>query len=348
MTVRESNFELLRNLAMFMVLVIHANFISLPRPMANDLASAPIATVFRYLVESLGIVCVDVFVLISGWFRIKTDARRVLKYVFQILFFWVGGYLVCLLLGKANLSWKGILECFAFTKWDWFIKAYAVLLILAPVLNAFVDHATDKQLRNVVIAFFLFQTTYGWIGGGASFIVRGYGPLSFIGLYLLAQYIKIISIKDCRTPFVFPKQIDLLFFFVSAILNTAFAIVMVKTNHPKYPLVYAYCSPWVIFGAMYLLLFFSKLEMKTSRIINWLGASSFAVYLLHSQVNVREIFTQIVVNLDSAFHGVFSVGMILLFLVLTYIVSVLLDQIRILLWNLVWNCLGRKNVRASY
>lgn len=190
MTVRESNFEILRNLAMFMILVIHANFISLPRPMANDLAVAPLETGFRYLVESLGIVSVNVFVLISGWFRIKTDVQRILKFVFQVLFFWVGGYLLFLLVGRAELSWKGILECFALTKWDWFIKAYAVLIILAPVLNAFVDNTTEKQFRSVVIAFFLFQTIYGWIGGGYRFFVHGYGPLSFIGLYLFSQYVR--------------------------------------------------------------------------------------------------------------------------------------------------------------
>ena len=158
--------------------------------MANDLAVAPLETGFRYLVESLGIVSVNVFVLISGWFRIKTDVQRILKFVFQVLFFWVGGYLLFLLVGRAELSWKGILECFALTKWDWFIKAYAVLIILAPVLNAFVDNTTEKQFRSVVIAFFLFQTIYGWIGGGYRFFVHGYGPLSFIGLYLFSQYVR--------------------------------------------------------------------------------------------------------------------------------------------------------------
>lgn len=125
---------------------------------------------------------------------------------------------------------------------------------------------------------------------------------------------------------------------------------MVKTDHSKYYLVYAYCNPLVIIGALYLLLFFSKLRVKSSRFVIWLGASSFAVYLLHSQVNVREVFTRSVVSLHSSFHGVSAVVMISLFLLLTYMVSVLLDQVRILLWNLVWNRFGRKtkDVRASY
>ena len=87
--------------------------------------------------------------------------------------------------------------------------------------------------------------------------------------------------------------------------------------------------------------------MKPNRVVNWFGASSFAVYLLHSQIDVREVFTGIVMRIDSAYHGLAAVGMILLFLVLTYIVSILLDQIRILFWNLIWNRFGGENVQAS-
>ena len=335
MNARESNFELLRCLAMFMVLVIHANFISLPRPVASDLATVPMATVSRYLVESLGIVSVNVFVLISGWFRVKTDTRRVLKFVFQILFFWIGGYLACLLAKTTEPSLTGFLHCFFFTKWDWYIKAYLVLFIIAPILNTFVDHASEMQLRNVVIAFFLFQSTYSWIGGGSRFFVSSYGPLSFIGLYLLAQYVRGISGKGRRTPFDFPKYVDLLIFLASAILNTVFALILIDEDRFMLNLVYAYCSPLVILSALYLLLFFSKLEMRRNSFINWVGASSFAVYLLHSQYDIRQLFNQAVINLDSSFHGVAAAGMILLFLLFTFIVAVLLDQIRIWTWDLI-------------
>lgn len=343
MKTRESNFELLRILAMFMVLVIHANFISLPRPTALVLSAAPVATGFRFLIEFIGLMGVNVFILISGWFGIKPDARKVLKFVFPVLFFWLGGYLVCLLTGWASLSWKGILECFALTRWDWFIKAYAVLMILAPVLNAFADHATERQLRNTVIAFFLFQSTYGWFGGASRFFVDGYGALSLIGLYLLARYARIIHGKGRRTPFDFPRQVDLLIFLTTVILNTILSLVFIGHTRILNGLL-AYCNPLNILGALYLLLFFSKLKMKQSRCINWLGASNFAVYLLHSQVDIRVIFNKIVVSLDETFQGVAAVGMIFLFLLATFFISILLDQVRIWIWNSLQNQWIKKHV----
>ena len=176
--------------------------------------------------------------------------------------------------------------------------------------------------------------------------MSGYGPLSFIGLYLLAQYVRGLSDNGRRTPFDLPRHIDLLIFFVCAFLNTAFALIFIDLD--PFSLVYAYCNPLVIVGALYLLLFFSKLKMRTNSVINWIGASSFAVYLFHSQINIREVFSRVIVKLDSCFDGVFAIGMIFLFLILVFMVAILLDQLRILAWNCVWNHWGKKHVQAGY
>lgn len=89
--VRESNIELLRNISMFMILVIHANFVSLPRIDIGELTSNTVPSVTRFFIESLGIVAVNVFVFISGWFGIRTRLKSVLSFIYQILFFLLGG-----------------------------------------------------------------------------------------------------------------------------------------------------------------------------------------------------------------------------------------------------------------
>lgn len=65
---RQSNMELLRIIAMFMILVIHANLISIPRPEIAKSFYLPPPISMRYLIESLGIVGVNLFVLISDFF----------------------------------------------------------------------------------------------------------------------------------------------------------------------------------------------------------------------------------------------------------------------------------------
>ena len=202
--VRQSNIELMRIIAMFMILVIHANMIAIPRPTSTEIISNPMAMTTRFFIESFGIVGVDIFILISGWFLINTRAKSFLSLGFQVLSLWGGTFLLFFFAGKTDFSIKNIMELFMFTKWDWFVKSYVMLMILAPVLNTFVKNSPERLQRYVLGGFFTFSSTYGWLGGANRFFVYGYGPLLFIGLYLLAQYVH-HSQKDNRIPYTLHK-----------------------------------------------------------------------------------------------------------------------------------------------
>lgn len=203
MKVRQSNMELLRIIAMFLVLLVHADFFSLGAPSASDCVNAPVGSSLKVFFEAISIACVDIFVCLSGWFGIKPSVRGFSNFVFQCLFWLIGLYIITLLIGTSTFSIQGIKGCLALTKLNWFIKAYILLYILAPVLNAFVEKASQKEFRNVLIAFFAFEFVYGWIFSGSTLhIVGGYSTISFIGLYLLARYVRLyqprISLKSKR------------------------------------------------------------------------------------------------------------------------------------------------------
>ena len=186
---RQSGVELLRIISMLLVLLIHANqwnekWHSLN---LNDLFNTSTTTIF---LQSLSCVCVNVFVLISGWFGIKFSIRRLAKFVFQCMFFFTLLYLLSLLFGFKSLSIRGIMDCFLFNDMNWFIRAYIMLFIISPILNAFVEKANKSELEITLIFFFAFQIIYGWATPAAKFIEWGLSVTSFVGLYLLAQYIR--------------------------------------------------------------------------------------------------------------------------------------------------------------
>lgn len=64
----------------------------------------------RIFQQGLGIVAVDVFVLISGWFSIKPKTKSVLAFLFQIAFLKVLSFLVFLTLGKIEVNKDTITE----------------------------------------------------------------------------------------------------------------------------------------------------------------------------------------------------------------------------------------------
>ena len=340
--VRESNIELLRNISMFMILVIHANFVALPKIEYSELVSNTIPSVTRFFIESLGIVAVNVFVFISGWFGINVTKKRVFSFIYMVLFFTVGGGILSILFGRSTFSVGWLLDAFQLSAKDWFIKSYLLLMVMAPILNAYTKNVEEKTQRYVMIAFFLFEAIFGWAMGGRRFFVDGYGPLHFIGLYITAQYIH-NQVDNADVPcwlkklFTLPKWVDLSIYVITTIINTVFIVIASKyigDVTPIHALAYAYSNPLVIVGALYLLLFFSKLKMPYIKWINWLGASSFAVYLFHGEGTVRsQLFSPQVQYLYENYTSVACIGMIFLFLCVVYILSVLFDQLRLLSWN---------------
>lgn len=191
---RQSNFELLRIIAMFLVLMVHADFWSNGCPGVKELSSHPLSSLTRIFIESMSIVCVNVFVMISGWFGIRPSIKGFGNFVFQCLYFLIGIYVVLLLTGHAQLSLKGLAGCFALTSVNWFIRAYVGLYIIAPILNVFIEYSSKRQMEITLVSFYLFQTIYGWIGI-SNFIVNGYSTFSFIGLYLLVRYLRMYGMR---------------------------------------------------------------------------------------------------------------------------------------------------------
>ena len=337
---------------MFMILIIHANFVSLPRFEYDELISNTSSSLIRFLIESFGIVAVNIFVFISGWFGINTRKKSVLSFIYLILFYLGGGYILFIILKETSFSFEGILDVFQFTSRGWFVKAYLLLMILAPVLNSFCKNSEEKTQRYVVIAFLLFEAVYGWVGGSRSFFDDGYGPFHFIGLYLLAQYVH-NQINNVDTPNLIkklvqlPKWADLGVFVVTIIINTCMvyygSLFMGKVT-PVFNATYAYSNPFVIIGAFYLLLFFSKLNIPHNKVINWLGASSFAVYLSHSEPTVRErFFTPQIQFIYHNFSGFSCLFLIFVFLCSIYLISVLIDQLRLLSWNNIWSLFDKNS-----
>ena len=338
---RQSNMELLRIVAMFLVLVVHADFAALGHPTHTDAVGDTAATLWRYLFEGLAIVCVNVFVLLSGWFGIRSSWKGFLKFIFQVAFFSVGLYILGLCMGWTDCSFAGWLSAFTFTDVPatdciplyWFIVSYIGLYLFAPVLNAFIEKADQRQLGGTVLAFFVFQTLYGWLLGSEWTIFKdGYSTLSFIGLYLLAQYIRKYPAKVTQMP----AKVDLAAYLLLAVLVAAVGFLGVYFDISGLNTrLLAYSNPFVILESVFLLLFFSKLKTQSTA-VNFVSASAFAVFLVHLNPNFYfEAFKRPLRTIYATYSHATAFWLILAFLLAVYVGAVIVDQIRIILWNII-------------
>lgn len=329
--VRLSNIELLRILSMLGVLIVHADFGALGEPTRTELLSSPSYTLIRIFLEAFAIVAVNVFVLISGWFGINFRWNSLYKLLFQCAFFFFGIYFICYMFGLVEIRLlKGVYMSLMLSENAWFVKSYLGMFIFAPIMNVFIETASKKQIETFLLCFFAFQSIYGWISNGASFISSGYSAFSFMGLYLLARYVRIHKPQWSQ----WPIQRDFTVYSILSLTTTLGILLFTYLDiYPLYAIFIRYSSPLIIAAALFLLLAFSKFSFNNT-FINWVAASCFAVYLFHF-ILFPQYMRGWIQSIASEYTGVAMVGLILALLLGFYATAILIDQIRIMVWNFV-------------
>ncbi len=329
---RDSNIELLRIISMFLVLVSHACYTSLGAPSQEEIISNYGSSFIRGACESFSEICVNVFVLISGWYGIRVKAIRFLGLIFQVIF-------ICIILYVLLLS-IDFTETMNTSKWIdlllfkcrtyWFIRSYIILYIFAPILNTFTDYCTKYQLKRFLVAFYVLQTVYGFYNSGGWFF-SGYSPLSFFGLYLLARYIKIYPNKYVK----YNRRTDMVLYIILSLFTALCSLSLTYIYGKGGTLLYQYSSPLVILSSVYFFLYFTKLSIR-SNLINWISSSCFAAYIFHcSPLLFRSYYTEVI-------HGWFVKETTFYFFVNTtiliicyFVMAILIDKVRIVIWDFI-------------
>lgn len=328
---RDSNMELLRIFAMFLIMVLHADFASLSAPSISECQNFPISSFVRFFIEGLSIVAVNAFVILSGWYGIKPSTQKLCSFIFQVIFIMFLIYLVFFLIGKAPYYKLGSWVKIAFFQHYWFVQSYIILYVFTPVLNSFVIISNEKSFRKVLFSLFLVQVLFGLFPFANTFgwFQTGYSPLTFFFLYLLARYVRIyVPLIKMVSFYLWGWIICAL---LAAFIAMSFSLLGYGTDILLY--VYGYTSPLTIIGAIMFVVAFSL--MKFSRIwINWIAKSSFAVYIVHCH---DCIFGPIYCSSIKLWYETENVCMFLLkiglLIVVIYTISIIVDKIRIKIWE---------------
>lgn len=329
---RLSNIEFLRLLAMLYVLIVHADFSTFGAPTMEGLAVRPVGVFVQYWFECFAICCVDVFVLISGWFGIRFSLNKLWAFLFQVVFYSLGLFLLAVAVTPHKaLTLEGLKSIFLFNGSDyWFIKAYLILMVLAPMLNAFCDYASRRELRTILIAYFIILMIYGWLEpASVHFTMNGCTALSFVGLYLLGRYLKMYRPKLTN----YNRRIYAVVYVV-ACLVMFFMCLLFLSQGVRATLdsrLLNYGSPLVILSAVALLLFFSKWTFA-NKVVNQAAKSCLAVYLIHCNYFVFPIYKDMTLKAHQLGWGV-----VVLFVLAVFVLAIMVDRLRIVMWDVISN-----------
>ncbi|MDO5460803.1 MAG: acyltransferase family protein, partial [Bacteroidales bacterium] len=178
--IRNSNFELLRIIAMLFIVIWHISI----HAQRGELAS------HNYIL-ALTITGVNLFVLISGYFGIKLNWKSLLTLTGTVAFYNLAS-IICKwqitgttpLLGEIAGSFPPICN----THW-WFIDCYFMLMLLSPIINTALDKATDKQYK-YTLGILLFTSCISGFCFKNFINITGYNTFHFITIYVLGNAIK--------------------------------------------------------------------------------------------------------------------------------------------------------------
>lgn len=158
---RSSNIELLRIIAMYIIVLHHCtvhgvfsywhNNTSLVQHINNFLCT---------FLASGGKIGVTIFVLISGYFLCMQDFKltRFFKVYLNTLFYSILFLMLSLLIGTHHIGWEALKASFLpFTcKAYWFISAYLLLYIFSPLLNTILKHIKPGKIKLYLILASVF------------------------------------------------------------------------------------------------------------------------------------------------------------------------------------------------
>lgn len=325
---RQSNFELLRIVSMLFVLILHADFFVNEIPTPEEYFATPVSSLTRIGIEFIAIVAVNVFILISGWFGIRSSLKGFCNFIFQCLYFYCIVYLLLLLSGYADLSVRNILTIFTFGgEKEWFIKTYIGLYILSPVLNSFVETASRRNFLVVLLSALVFEVIFGYSGLMPT-LKKGYSIWAFICLYLLARYVRLYC-QDSKI-----HRVGGTIFISCCVINILLFVSQYYTDiHLGLT---AYDNPLNILGALGLVLYFNSIRIRTNKFINFISASCFAAYLLHyNSLFMKIVYAPVMRNLFGDYSGIECLVIMLCAILVVFIAAILLDQPRKILWRYI-------------
>ena len=97
-----------------------------------------------------------------------------------------------------------------------------------------------------------------------------------------------------------------------------------------------YTNPLVIVSSVFFFLSFSIIKMKNNAVVNWIAASSLGAYLLHiNPLVLRPYFTSTLASFSNFSSGLLLCHVIFVFLLAVFLAGVLIDKIRLFVWNLL-------------
>ncbi len=313
---RNSSVELYRIVATITVLVVHYNgwFVG-GMPDRLDLSQLSAFRIGQAVIESASCICVNMFLIISGYFGIRFKGSSLLKICLLLLFIYLPfEFFNACITGDFRIG-NFVSGLFMMSRSGYFVQCYLMLMFLSPILNAFIEKH-GKRILHWTICLALIEAYFGNIRSidclGFGY---GYSFMHFLLMYMIARCLYLY--KDYL--FSIKKVFWVIGYFVCTLLIFVQYVIGITWS-------FYYSNPICIISAICSFMPFVDCNYN-SPIINWIASSTFGVYI----IQVTSPAYSYLVKIDNcllqtqsyAIYLIASLGVIIVF----FLLSVIYDKI---------------------
>ena len=327
---RNSNFEALRIFAMVLIVIYHYSYHGIDVDATNVCAG-------KYLADCMalcGNIGVNLFVLISGYFMVKSHlkVKKLVIVYAQVFFYSVGLLLVFLFVLEpvGTISFKSVITAILPLGYYqyWFATSYIMLMAVSPALNIFIENAGRAMHKNLILVLGLFWCLLDTFLPSATYCYSSFGL--FVFLYLIAAYLRLYG-NDMRLK----RHVGggallcaalLVLSVVALNLLTALTGLTVFAEHARY--FNGSNSLLVVVFTVCLFFWVAQREPSHSRVVNVIASATFGVYLIHDNKFVRPYIWQTVFNNQAFYNTTLMPVHALLSIVAVYVVCTLIELAR--------------------
>lgn len=332
MNKRNSNIEVLRIIAIIMIIVSHYTVHS-----GINTYNLQIG-LNRFILEiaTLGNIGTVLFVLISGCFLVNDNnstMKKTIKLWIEIAFYSIMIYIVFVILGIEKFSYLSLLKSImpiTFNEY-WFATTYILLFIFHKYLNIIVNSLTRKAHLFLILLGFLIFSIINFCT-----LQRLYCNefVQFIFFYIVGAYFgkyRNNFFSNNKTNYIVLTVMIIVLICSVIVLDLLGTKISYLVGHSTY--FFSRMSPFVIILSISLLNIFLNKKFYINKFINKISQGVFAVYLISDNNYVRNILWSDLLHNQKYFNSNALILHMFISIVLIFIICIFIELIRIFIFE---------------
>lgn len=274
---------------------------------------------------------VDCFVAISGYYGIRLSGIKLLKLIGLLIFAYALSatfkYFVAPLLGmqESALNANGA----------WFLEAYILLMLVAPVINLAIEEMAKLNRKEILWLAFPFVVGLTYASYRLSGCTDGGGVVLMTLIYVIARVFRVMNVRISHRWML----TGVLVFLIIAIALAGLKIYLNRMGYGVKGSLSQYNAPHVFLFAIAVAVYFAtsvRIRSMLGRVAAFLSPSMLSVYLLHDCTSFGHLLylypQRILQNWFSADAGSL---IIVLSAAFAYMACIVIDLVRRVCVNLI-------------